>query len=264
MIFAIVVVYNKSCEQSESLKCIDKYAKDISVIVFDNSITSNTNKEYCALKGYTYYGFCKNYGISKAYNYCIDHCECKKNDYFIILDDDTCLTEEYFSEVRKLSNDNAIDVGLPIVIAGDILFSPSNVRFGCTSKIVKSREELRVEHITAINSGMFIRYSTFDKARYNEALFLDNVDHDFMKQVRNAKLLIYIMESKIIQNYSNFELMNLESVLKRYVIFKHDYKLFCKSADRLWFYYLYMIKHTLLLSIRYKTIKFITLLFHNE
>lgn len=264
MIFAIIVVYNKSCEQSESLRGIDKYGKDISVIVFDNSIIKNRNREYCTLKGYTYYGFCKNYGISKAYNYCIDHCDCEKNDYFILLDDDTCLTEEYFSEIRKLSIDNIIDVGLPIVIAGSILFSPSNVRFGCTTKIVASKDDLILNSITAINSGMLIRAGTFEKVRYNEALFLDNVDHDFMKQVRKVGLLIYVMKSKIYQNYSNFELMKLDSALKRYIIFKHDYKMFCKNAERLWFYYLYILKYTLSLSAKYKTTKFITMLFHDE
>lgn len=263
MIYAVVVIYNKKCEESETIRTIFEYKNKISIIIFDNSEIANENRYFCEKNKFDYYGWGENIGISKAYNFCVNHCNRTDDDYVIILDDDTLLTKEYFEEANSISTGKEVDVALPIVMAGNILFSPSNVRFGCTTQIVSNRNQLDLNNITAINSGIMVRSKVLKKIKYNEKLFIDNVDHDFMRQVRDNKYKIYVMNSTIYQNYSNFERTSIESAAKRFGMFKKDYKIFCKDAHRMLFYYAFMLKHTTQLAIKYHSFRFFSQLFHN-
>ena len=115
MIYALIVVYNQFCGNSKTIRSIN--SKKINVIVFDNSTSAFNNKDYCEQHGYKYFGFQKNYGLSYAYNYVLDNVSINKNDYIIILDDDTELTRDYLDEVAERTSRGKADLMLPVVIA---------------------------------------------------------------------------------------------------------------------------------------------------
>ena len=259
MIYALIVIYNKHILDSKTFKSIEKYLDKINLIVFDNSIKDFKNKEYCRKNNIKYVSLNKNIGLSKAYNYIIENIKFKDNDYIIILDDDTQLNKSYFIESFKLISKKEYDIILPIIKSNDILISPVNVSFKCRIKTVKNIKEIDLNNISAINSGMIINTKIFKKIKYNEELFLDYVDHDFMRLVRNNNYKIHIMKATIKQNYSRYQINDINSELFRFKIFIKDYKIYCKNCNKLWFYYISIFKYRLLESIKYKSIKFLVI-----
>ena len=95
MVWAIVVLYNKAVTDSLTLKTLAPYTSRLNVIVYDNSTRDIGNKAACEQMHYTYCGTGKNVGISKAYNCALSYIRKTDDDYVMILDDDTRLTEQY-------------------------------------------------------------------------------------------------------------------------------------------------------------------------
>lgn len=265
MIYALIVVYNKKCKNSSSIQDIIKYAPDINIIVYDNSKLDYGNKEFCIKNNIIYFTQNKNVGISKAYNYVIQNTSLNKNDYLVMLDDDTHLNKDYFIEMKNIVKKENFDVILPIVIANNKILSPYNFYMGCRSKMISERKNININKVSGINSGMIIKRSIFDKIKYNEKLFLDYVDYDFMRQVHNVSGRIYIMKSSIDQDfqYFNYKKTNINSALFRFEIDMHDYKVLCKETKMKHFFYIHALKFGLKQTINYKSFKFISLFFKN-
>lgn len=259
MIYALIVIYNKNILDSKTFKSLEKYLDKLNLIIFDNSATDFKNKEYCMNNNIKYFTFNKNVGLSKAYNYVIEKLNFKENDYLIILDDDTKLNDSYFNENFKLISKNKYNIILPRIESNNILISPVKVSFKCRIKIVNDIKEINSNNISAINSGMIINTKIFKNIKYNEELFLDYVDHDFMRLVRNNNYKIHIMKATIKQNYSRYQINDINSELFRFKIFIKDYKIYCKNCNKLWFYYISIFKYRLLESIKYKSIKFLVI-----
>lgn len=256
-IYALVIIYNKRCEDSSSIKAIQKYGKGIQVVVFDNSERKLDNNDYCIQYGYQYISQGENVGLSKAYNCAINHIIHEDDDYLITLDDDTELTKEYFEELEILCGENRYDVILPVIRSSGIILSPSNLVNGCHSRTVNDIAELNQETITAINSGAVIRMGLYKKIQYNEALFLDYVDHDFMKKAHRNNAKFKVMRSTIKQHYSRHEKMSIENAVKRFKVETSDLKTFCAEAGKLGFYRMYMIKLIAQLTAKYHSPIFI-------
>ena len=261
---AIVVIYNKSGKDSVTLTDIEKYSLSsfLKVVVFDNSVKDYGNKDFCRDKGYTYFGFGINKGLSYAYNYVIDRLWTERG-YFIILDDDTLLSEDYVSRIKEITSDAGHDdeIFLPIVKAGELILSPSNIKFKSGSKVVRNLKDIRKNKITAINSGMIVGMRVYASIRYNEALFLDCVDHDFMRRARQKNIVINIMQCEINQNYSRTEQIPIDRAKYRFCIYKKDFKRYAEMCNGLSFYQLSIFKFALHQSYKYKTPWFIVQIF---
>lgn len=262
MIYAVVVVYNKSCNDSNSIRGIRKYAPKIPIIVYDNSTEDYGNEKYCIANNYIYLTQHANVGISKAYNYVIDNVKLMDDDYVVMLDDDTHLNAEYFNEVFNKSKVTNLDVMLPIVVANNKIISPYNYYKKTRTKMIESANDIDMKKVSGINSGMAIRAAMLKKSRYNEALFLDYVDYDFMKRVHQKNGNIYIMNSVIKQEfqYFNYDKRNIKSALFRFQIDLRDYKQLCKENNERYFFYLHAIKFMIKQTINYKSTRFLGLL----
>lgn len=256
MIYALIVIYNKACEESQTIKSIYKWKKQIQLTVFDNSTIANNNRAYCEKKEILYFTQNKNLGLSKAYNYVIDQLALHDDDYVMILDDDTFLNDEYIGEVLE-SLHLGYDVLLPVVHSGNVMISPTNIKFKCGSQIVSDVKALEFEHMSAINSGMIVSASVYKIIQYNEALFLDCIDHEFMRMVRKYKFSIHILKHGIVQSFSRDEKPKLENALFRFKLYKKDFKKYCEINQAKGYYALSISKFILLYSLRYKTLKFI-------
>ena len=259
MLYALVVIYNKSCDESQSLVSLRSISEQISVIVFDNSTMSNANKEWCNERGYTYYSESKNIGLSKAYNIVLSKLKKSDHDYIMILDDDTYLPENYFHEVfRKIQNPQ-YQLLLPIVMSGELMMSPCKMVLGCKPSGLHNKNEIDISKISAINSGMVVRLDVYKRISYDENMFLDCVDHDFMNQVRQQGLKICIMESEIQQNYSLNSKGTIESAVFRFAIQKKDLKAYYKKNNHMLVCDLYILWIAMKLAIKYKSFKFFIL-----
>lgn len=261
MIYALIVLYNKTILESTTFKHLKKYKDKIKINVFDNGKEEyiKVNRKYCEENDVNYYTIHKNIGISKAYNFVIDKIDKKEDDHILILDDDTILNDDYIEEIFFEANKKEYDVVLPTIISDKRIISPANVQFNCRIKILKSINELNIKKVSAINSGMLIKLSVFNKIRYNEEIFLDYVDHDFMKQVRENKFRVHIMKAKINQNYSRFQKNSIDSEIYRFKIYLKDFKIYCKECNNILFFYISVLKYKLRECIKYKSFKFLFL-----
>lgn len=261
MISFLIVTYNKEIKDSLSYKSIIKYINNNNIIVFDNSNDKfiKMNKDYSAKNNITYYTLNKNVGLSKAYNYVVKRINKNKNHYLVILDDDTALTSEYFKELITLTKKAEYDIYLPIIYSRKMIMSPAKVQFNCRIKVIKDVKEVNDNNISAINSAMVIRTSVFNKVLYNENLFLEYIDHDFMKKIRENKYKCYIMNSIIQQKYSRFENKNKQSEIVRFKIYLKDFKKYCENCNNMPFYYISTIKYRLREILKFKDFQFLYL-----
>lgn len=258
MIYTLVVVYNKKCEDSHAICSLRKRkaCENMQCIVYDNSTEEYGNAAFCDKHQFLYYGQGYNVGLSKAYNFVINTLKEKKG-FLLILDDDTELTEEFFEELNKIEQDEAPGICVPVVMADTFILSPSMVKFKSGSATIRSVDDLRMDRITAINSGMVVNLNVYDRIHYNEDLFLDCVDHEFMRQARLNSIPIYVMQSSIQQNYSRNERTELSQALKRFYIYKRDFRTYSKECNGMLFYYASILKLRLCNSIKYRTTAFL-------
>ena len=222
----VVVIYNTRCSDSESVTAL--LAQDRKPIVIDNSIEDYGNEAFCQDNGLPYHSMGYNAGLSKAYNAALDLLE---GDYVLWMDDDTELPEKYFTQMEAyLDKYPDYDVYLPVVITEtNGILSPSLLHRYNTSRI-SSLTELKGHMFSAINSGMLVRKTVYDHYRYDENLFLDCIDHDFMVHCRKERLKIRLMKGIVLtQNFSGDQKADKKSLLNRYRIFSKDFRYFRKK-----------------------------------
>ena len=248
MIYAAIVIYNKICSESVSIQCLQRWMtpEELKIIVFDNSTSDYCNAQFCVEHNFKYLTYHENKGLSFAYNRIIENIQADSDDYVLILDDDTELTEEFLREIVFCEKK---DINLPVVrsIQDGHIFSPSIKKNRIRSIVIQSVNELEGNQITAINSGMVIKASVFESIRYNESLFLDCVDHDFMDQVNERGYEIKILQSLIFQNLSRQNIKNNESTKARMIIYGKDFKKYCYAKKR----YIYFMISFFRSSIEY-------------
>lgn len=223
----IVVLYNDEIKKSQSIESILKQNRnDMELIVCDNSDVAQPNNKLIAEENDILYIDMKgNKGLSKAYNRAV---ALSSGDYVCIFDDDTQISIDYFDCIKDYIKNNPYNIILPIVKVRDNIFSPVKV----TGFRYKSIDQIRggQERISGINTGMVIPKSVFCKIKYNEKIFLDCVDHDFIRSAKQVGVKLVIAEKAILQQkYSRF-VDGKEESMKRFKIFIKDYKVFCSDT----------------------------------
>ncbi len=224
-ISVIVVVYNKRLTECAALVSLTGIG-GLSVYVADNSTRDMGNEALAAQAGYTYISMSGNKGLSKAYNKAIDCIE--KNDGLICLfDDDTAIGADYFAVLRADANTYGdIDIFAPVVKDAYGMLSPClfkglrGLRAACVADIPP-------KNFTAINSGLAIRASVFRSYRYDENLFLDYVDHAFIRDIiGHDKSKVHVMDVVLHQQFSGSVRQARPDAMRRYGIFKKDVQYF--------------------------------------
>lgn len=203
-IVAVIVVYNKKIEESITCKNIlNSNYESIEVLIVDNSTSDFGNREYCIKEGLAYISMGGNMGLSKAYNAAVDACKKKNANVIILFDDDTEVTEEYFYKLdNALNTCPEVDIFAPIIYGQDgVIYSPNEYNF-LRSKFIKSPDmEISQERFNAIASCLAIRMRVFDNYRFNEKLFVDQVDQNFFYDQRKKKAKFKKIDVKILQNF---------------------------------------------------------------
>lgn len=200
----VVVLYNKSVNESialKNLKMLDD--RDITICVVDNSTSCYGNAEYCEDEAFYYIDMHGNKGLSKAYNAAIK--AQYGTDMFVLLDDDTEITNDYFKELKKEAfQKEDVDIFAPIIIGQDgIIYSPNEYHFLKNNLILnKGKREISQDKFNAISSCLAIRSRVFDNYEYDENLFLDLVDQYFCLRQRQMGRKFSLLDTKIHQNFS--------------------------------------------------------------
>jgi GT2 family glycosyltransferase len=229
VIYALVVIYNKPCENSPVCRKLQEI-NNIVVVVVDNSTVQTTNAEFASQRGWIYINMGGNFGLSKAYNRGIE--SVKENDAIICLfDDDTQVDEEYFDLLmKKAMEEPNTKVFLPMVYDEIGLLSPSVINGLIVSRVTDA-SKISSENINGINSGMAIRRGVFDNYRYDETYFLDYIDHAFIRDMKRRGVSISIFDAQLKQAFFANSDADVAAVIRRFKIFKKDFKHFCEETS---------------------------------
>jgi rhamnosyltransferase len=258
-IHIIIVIYNISLNESKSYKTCLKISQknNITIWLMDNSDIPNgdpciQNIKYIPMNG--------NQGLSKAYNKAISMVPYNSNNIVILLDQDTSINEEYFEKVLEVYNENKNVLLLaPYVYDKNGLLSPCKIFINKAWRI-KLKPFKSFKRISLINSGLCIRADVFKKIKYNKNLFLDYIDHDFIKRYKNifGYETISFINIRFYQEFSGSIQEPLNKKYKRYKIYIKDYIEYSKTRKiYLLIAYFIIILRAFKLSLQYKTFKFI-------
>ena len=251
MIRVLIVLYGRDLRTSDSYRSALKFFKKEQIYIY-----SNRSDNLVVDDGVTYWGDGKNHGLSYAYNYFIKHVKCNDDDFLIIFDDDTKFGKEYYDAVCGAVLNGNGDLFLPIVKSNSHIISPSKILNGRIAQI-KTNDDVSDLSLTGINSGMMICCKIFKSIKYNEKLFLDYVDHDFMGKVNSAGYKISILNAIIEQNFSRNSTNNWKNDLFRYKIFKNDFFFFFNTHSMMGYGFIFCIKRKLELAWKHKRIVFL-------
>lgn len=251
-VYGIMVIYNKCLKDSKAYACLKE--QDVELIICDNSTKDYGNSSVANEDGKTYISMGTNLGLSRAYNRALDYIfanyEPQGWDIICIFDDDTKIPSGYFEAIREHTG----KILLPIVKDSVGIMSPvcmkkrTAVRF--SSKEAASSAHGKI--LSGINSAMAIRVEIFEKFRYNEEMFLDYIDHQFIMDMRAQGIYPKVIPVEVIQDFSA-QSDSKEAARARFRIQKKDLRIFYKKNPIL--YYYITIKKHLRLVIKYKDIK---------
>lgn len=205
-IVATIIVYNKRVQDSITCKHILNETIiiqncNLEILVVDNSTSDFGNEEYCKSHKIKYISMNGNKGLSKAYNAAIN--ECKEKDVIILFDDDTEVSKEYFFElIKALYTYPETDIFAPVIYGQDgIIYSPNEYNFLKSHYIESPKQEISQTKFNAIASCLAIRMRVFDNYRFNEKLFVDQVDQNFFYDQRKRNIKFRKLNVEIQQNF---------------------------------------------------------------
>ncbi len=229
-IATLIVIHNRRCEESPSCEGLssDPFAH---VLVMDNSTEENDNALYCARRGFGYVTMGGNMGLAKAYNRGIAWI--KENTdatHVLLLDDDTTLPENFVTSTAAfIQQTPQAQIFVPRVTDEQGLLSPCRID-GLHVTRVSAPEELTPETFTAINSGMVIDLTLFEEYAYDEAYFLDYIDHAFLRDMKEQHVRVAVTKQTLKQAFAANERGNKRAAKRRLAIFKQDFRRFCGKS----------------------------------
>ncbi|MCM1295264.1 MAG: hypothetical protein NC311_06955 [Muribaculaceae bacterium] len=252
-IYGIVVLYNRTFDKIAYKKLMEN---GVTLIVCDNSTKTMGNGDAAADIGAYYISMGGNKGLACAYNKALDmirdELSPNKLDYVCLFDDDTEIPSKYPSQIKARHE----QILLPIVSDGTKIMSPCRMK----NKIVKGFGSVRAameadkKQLTGINSCMAVRWDCYDNYRYDEALFLDYIDHSFLYDMRKKGIYPTVLNFKIRQHFSAVE-DGKKKAAKRFAGQKSDLRIF--YGDRKLIYHYIILKKKFKLAFQYRDIRFL-------
>lgn len=268
MFFIVTVVYNKNLQNSQTLKgllnsfeLLNKHNSQI--LIWDNSLNplpqDDISKLTTTFTKINYIHCPQNEYLAKVYNNAIDTLLISNNNYLVLLDDDTIVTQSFFQEALDVvTKNNEIDLLLPKIYHNKQLVSPSNYYHGhgvylknISSGVVAAKNKM------AINSGMMISKKFFASTNFKYASALRNygTDNYFMLQYSLKRKSLYVLNTSINHSLSMYEettsvqkKINTYNEISRALKIVHPYSILLRII---------LLKNKISLAIKHKTFSFI-------
>lgn len=251
-ILVVIVLYKSIIRETITYQTLISRYCDIALYVYDNSPHSQS----LSISNAIYVHDSQNRGVSVAYNSACLYAKENGYDWILLLDQDTNFAnisiEDY---IYAISTHPEIKIFAPKVKTGDKYMSPIKVwnHLAVLQKSVPSGF-VQLSRYSIINSGMCINVDAMmDCGGYNDAVFLDYSDHEFIRRFRNLYTTAFILDKEIYQDFSVVS-DDKESTILRY-------QFFCKSisrcmrtgiSDNFW-YFVLILKRGLSICVRLRT-----------
>lgn len=190
-ILTLIIVYNKKISNSltyNEIKNLQLNSSEINLVIFDNSTKDYKNEEFARLHNIQYISKNKNVGLSKAYNIVLDELANKYNDddLVVLLDDDTKLNKNYFCQLSQMAKAKKnTDIFAPVIKGQNgVIYSPNSANFFKNHLVTDIKNIYKIKNFNAISSCLAIRFRVLKEYRFDERLFLDEVDQKFCEDQR--------------------------------------------------------------------------------
>ena len=256
-ILAVAVLYKQSPTESRALSSFIRILKDnpqmaihFSLVVYDNSPQRH---EVLADLPVHYVHDPANGGLAAAYNYALARAEQAGNEWLLLLDQDTTLTREFFSELIACTNtlqtqDNVAAI-VPKLMAQGRLKSPAEdfidyIRHQFTgSAHTLGQDVAGVQHgrISAYNSGSTMSVSLLRSiGGFPTEFWLDYLDHAVFHALCASGRRVFVLHAVLRHDLGWDELNTLpiwrfRNVLKAQTLFvKRAGNLRDRLLYRLW------------------------------
>lgn len=249
----IVVLYNTRWKDSIAAQSLESAGISLSnVFVYDNSNDGHIQKSNEDFRLANYFSLGENRGLSFAYNYLVNeigNVPDTQYDYVVFMDSDTVFSNTYFDALRDV-NQQKTDVFLPIVedvSKPGTIVSP-NQKGVLKNKFSSENELPNLTKINAINSGMVVSKLVLNQIKFDETLFLDEVDSAFFDELRRARVTIGLLRVKIQQNFSASSISNSDGSRFRFRLRVRDLLIY--YSHQKWFVRPFGMVKVLLLGLR--------------
>ena len=199
----VVVIYKKKISDCETILSISSSLADrfIDILVYDNSPeynqTATSVTENCRLY---YVADNDNSGVSKAYNSGAKKAQDMKKRWLLLCDQDTVLTLNYFQEVFTAVHIHCPPLVAPFLYSEAKLISPCAFIFnyGFALRRIPVSGWNNFKNLSVLNSGLLIKLEAFEKlGGYNEDIFLDFSDFDFIKRYKKMFSQFYLINTRV-------------------------------------------------------------------
>ena len=256
-ILPIVVIYCCKLEESVAYQTFIVRNGIQAFVVYDNSPSSYQQDMSLIPSGAYYYRDMNNGGLSKAYNYGAETAEKYGYNWVLLLDQDTNFPQGSLEAYQQFLCKNSLLVP-NVVLKNGGAFSPCIPMWTKRAPTHLDEGEYSLFSYNVINSGCCLPVDIFREAGgYKQDVRLDFSDFQFQRRLRKVKPLFYVIPLTAVQDFSNDE-TRPEKLIQRYLLYLDgalhcDGESFRERISR----NILILKHTLALSVRTHSLKFI-------
>lgn len=230
----VIVMYNRDLHSLPVLSVAQQETGQLHLLIVDNSDQPASDAAANAASlGIDYQWMGGNRGISAAFNRGVERL-IESVDYVSFLDQDTDGIESYVEQVKGALGTRPPDVLMPLVMSGHTILSPCQ-KIGPWYRSISKAGRLP-DNFSCINSGMVVSASLLRRVRFDESLFLDYVDHQFVLDALTAGAEFEALWDCVLdQDYSRSTDTKYQAI-NRLAIFKKDIRVFYSRnhLDSIW------------------------------
>lgn len=257
-ILFIVVLYKTKIQECMSILSILESLKgeEPEFFVYDNSPDLN-NYSFKGLN-YTkvkYMADPENSGVSRAYNLGSEYAAAHGKKWLLLCDQDTIFDANYFDFLFKALHEHNPAITAPFLYSNGILISPCAFRlnYGNRLKTIPLPGRNAFNCKALLNSGLLIRQNVFKASGgYNEKVFLDFADFDFIKRLKKICPAFYLLDVKLEHHLEStrMQVFNRE----RFVAYCRSYRAAVHNLFDLFTITTIVLARTIKLSVRHRIV----------
>lgn len=266
-ILFVIVLYKMRLFETQTYKTLLKHNNQFRLFVYDNSPEPMHSSDEFETDNIKYVSDTKNSGLSAAYNKAAKYAATENIEWVLLLDQDTQFAKDIIDEYCcAVAQNSEIKLFIPPMKIGNGKYiSPVKMFFHTTKPSKKTPFGIvSLKQYTPINSGMLINTKAYWSVNgYNEAVFLDYSDYQFIERFKKIYPKAYVLSSVCHQNFSN-DIEDNSSKLKRFELFCRSLKNCEKHSiiDTLGYQYV-VLKRTLSLIVKSRSLSPIKILMTN-
>ncbi|WP_394775112.1 glycosyltransferase [Flavobacterium sp.] len=260
----VIVIYNESIKDSITFtslsKSIMEYPTPLKIVIYDNS----ENKQDIEISDYPYWDITyihdkTNPGVSKSYNIASNLAFDLKKKWLLLTDQDTFFPVNAIDEYLKaINNYKSYNLFVPILMSGNIPFSPSKYYFSRGSVWKNPKQGVcSFKNKTLLNSGIFVSVEAFQSiGGYNEKVKLYFSDFDFVSRFKLKYPEFVIIDLVCFHQLSDVVNIDPASALRRFKYYCEGSYFSSRSKKEYTMLFLTVGLRAIKLSFRYNDIGF--------